>query len=124
MHVQHALGAATGGKIAATTVEGRRRFTVLVRCRRDYRSDLEQLRRILVMAPSGAQVPVGQLAQIRVTTGPPMYRDENGRLSGIVYVDTDTSDLVGFVRAAQKRVTERVKLPPGITLDWTGQYEF
>ena len=76
------------------------------------------------MAPSGAQVPVGQLAQIRVTTGPPMYRDENGRLSGIVYVDTDISDLVGFVRAAQERVTSRVKLPAGITLDWTGQYEF
>src|SRR5215813_15305020 len=61
---------------------------------------------------------------IRTTTGPPMYRDENGRLSGIVYVDTDTADLVGFVNAAQRRVTERVKLSPGITLDWTGQYEF
>jgi Cu(I)/Ag(I) efflux system membrane protein CusA/SilA len=124
MQVQNTLEAATGGKMVATTVEGRRRFTVLVRYPRDYRSDLEQLRRILVMAPSGVQVPVGQLAQIRVTTGPPMYRDENGRLSGVVYVDTDTSDLVGFVRAAQERATSRVKLPAGITLDWTGQYEF
>src|SRR5204862_7553946 len=94
--------AAWGGKMVTTTVEGRRRFTVLVRYPRDYRSDLEQLRRILVMAPSGAQVPVGQLARISVTTGPPMYRDENGRLSGLVYVDTDTSDLVGFVGAAQE----------------------
>ena len=67
MQIQNTLEAATGGKIAATTVEGRRRFTVLVRYPRDYRSDIEQLRRILVMAPSGAQVPVGQLAQIRVT---------------------------------------------------------
>lgn len=124
MQVQNTLEAATGGKMVATTVEGRRRFTVLVRYPRDYRSDLERLRRILVMTSSGAQVPVGQLAQIRVTTGPPMYRDENGRLAGIVYVDTDTSDLVGFVRAAQERVASRVKLSAGITLEWTGQYEF
>jgi Cu(I)/Ag(I) efflux system membrane protein CusA/SilA len=122
--VQNTIEAATGGKVATTTVEGRRRFTVLVRYPRDFRSDVEALRRILVMTASGVQVPVGQLAQIRVTTGPPMYRDENGRLSGVVYVDTDTSDLVGFVREARRRVTERVKLPPGITIDWTGQYEF
>jgi copper/silver efflux system protein len=124
MQIENTLEAATGGKIAATTVEGRRRFTVLVRYPRDFRSDLEQLRRILVMTPSGAQVPVGQLAKIRVTTGPPMYRDENGRLAGVVYVDTDTSDLVGFVGAAKQRVTSRVKLPQGVTLDWAGQYEF
>ena len=122
--IQNTLEAATGGKMVTTTIEGRRRFTVLVRYPRDYRSDLDQLRRILVMTSSGAQVPVGQLARISVTTGPPMYRDENGRLCGIVYVDTDSSDLVGFVRAARERVTSRVKLPPGITLDWTGQFEF
>jgi Cu(I)/Ag(I) efflux system membrane protein CusA/SilA len=110
--------------MAATTVEGRRRFTVLVRYPRDFRSDLDALRRVLVMTPSGAQVPIGQVARIRVTTGPPMYRDENGRLAGVVYVDTAVSDLVGFVRAAQRRVAGRVTLPPGITLDWTGQYEF
>jgi len=124
MDVENTLEAATGGKMATTTVEGRRRFTVLVRYPRDFRSDLDTLRRILVMTPSGAQVPLGQVARIRVTTGPPMYRDENGRLAGIVYVDTAASDLVGFVRAAQRRVAERVTLPPGITLDWTGQYEF
>jgi Cu(I)/Ag(I) efflux system membrane protein CusA/SilA len=76
------------------------------------------------MTPSGAQVPVGQLADIRVVSGPAMYRDENGRLAGVVYVDTAASDLVGFVEAAQRRVAEHVKLPPGITLEWTGQYEF
>ena len=110
--------------MATTTVEGRRRFTVLVRYPRDFRSDLETLAPVLVMAPGGVQVPVGQVAQIRVTTGPPMYRDENGRLSGIVYVDTEASDLVGFVQEAQHRVASSVKLPAGITLEWTGQYEF
>jgi Cu(I)/Ag(I) efflux system membrane protein CusA/SilA len=124
MQIENTLEAATGGKIATTTVEGRRRFTVLLRYPRDFRSDPEALRRILVMTPSGAQVPIGQLAKIQIVTGPPMYKDENGRLSAIVYVDTATSDLVGFVRAAQRRVAERVKLPAGITLDWTGQFEF
>ena len=124
MQVQNTLEAATGGKMVTTTVEGRRRFTVLVRYPRDDRSDLARLRRILVMTPSGMQVPVGQLAQIRVTNGPPMYRDENGRLAGVVYLDTDTSDLVGFVGAARQRVASRVALPPGVTLNWAGQYEF
>jgi Cu(I)/Ag(I) efflux system membrane protein CusA/SilA len=124
MQVQNTLEAATGGKVATTTVEGRRRFTVLVRYLRDFRSDPEALRRILIMSPSGVQVPIGQLAKIQIVSGPPMYKDENGRLSGVVYVDTTTSDLVGFVHAAQKRVADRVKLPPGATLDWTGQFEF
>ncbi|MDQ6892765.1 MAG: efflux RND transporter permease subunit [Acidobacteriota bacterium] len=124
MQIENTLEAATGGKMVTTTVEGRRRFTVLVRYLRDFRSDLEALRRVLVMTPSGAQIPIGQLARIQVVSGPSMYRDENGRLSGIVYVDTTTSDLVGFVRAAQRLVAERVKLPAGVTLDWTGQFEF
>lgn len=124
MQIQNTLEAATGGKMATTTVEGRRRFTVLVRYPRDFRSDPDALRRILVKTPSGAQVPIGELARIQVTSGPPMYKDENGRLSGVVYVDTATSDLVGFVHAAQKRVAERVKVPAGITLDWAGQFEF
>ena len=124
MQVQNTLEAATGGKLATTTVEGRRRFTVLVRYPRDFRSDPEALRRILIRTPSGAQIPIGQVAAIRVASGPPMYRDENGRLSGVVYVDTAASDLVGFVHLAQKRVAERVRVPPGITLEWAGQFEF
>ena len=124
MDVENTIEAATGGKTATTTVEGRRRFTVLVRYPRDFRSDLDHLRRIQVMTPSGAPVPIGQVARLQVTTGPPMYRDENGRLAGVVYVDTDASDLSGFVGSAQRRVAGRVALPPGTTLDWTGQYEF
>ncbi|MCA1610097.1 MAG: efflux RND transporter permease subunit, partial [Acidobacteria bacterium] len=124
MQIENTLEAATGGKMVTTTVEGRRRFTVLVRYPRDSRSDLESLKRVLVMTPSGAQIPMGQLATLRIVSGPPMYKDENGRLSGIVYVDTTTSDLVGFVHGAQRRVGERVKLPAGVTLDWTGQFEF
>ena len=123
MEIENTLEAATGGKIAATTVEGRRRSTVLVRYLRDFRSDLEQLRRILITTPSGVQVPVGQLAR-SVSPGssdvPRRERPTDRRR----YVDFDTSDLVGLVRGARERVASRVKLPPGITLDWTGQYEF
>ncbi|MGH9442685.1 MAG: efflux RND transporter permease subunit [Thermoanaerobaculia bacterium] len=122
--IESTLEAAAGGRIVTTTVEGRRRFTVLVRYSRDFRSDLESLRRILVMAPDGAYVPIGQVAQIRFASGPPMFRDEDGRLTGIVYVDTDASDLAGFVRAAKRRIESRVTVPSGVTLDWTGQYEF
>jgi Cu(I)/Ag(I) efflux system membrane protein CusA/SilA len=124
MQIENTLEAATGGKMATMTVEGRRRFSVLVRYPRDFRSDLDALRRVLVMTPSGAQVPIGEVAALQIVTGPPMYKDENGRLSAIVYVDTTTSDLVGFVHGAQRRVAERVKLPAGVTLEWTGQFEF
>jgi Cu(I)/Ag(I) efflux system membrane protein CusA/SilA len=124
MQIENTLEAATGGKIATTTVEGRRRFSVLVRYPRDFRSDLDSLRRVLVMTPAGAQVPIGELAAIQIVSGPPMYKDENGRLSAIVYVDTTASDIVGFVHAAQRRVAERVTLPAGVTLEWTGQFEF
>jgi len=124
MDVERTLEAAVGGKIATTTVEGRRRFTVIVRYARDYRSDIESLRRVLVATPAGASVPVGELARIDFASGPPMYRDENGRLTSVVYVDTASRDLLGFVRSAQERVRQRVKLPSGATLEWTGQYEF
>jgi Cu(I)/Ag(I) efflux system membrane protein CusA/SilA len=124
MDVERTLEAAVGGKMATTTVEGRRRFSVLVRYARDFRSDLDALRRILVATPSGASVPIGELARIAVDSGPPMYRDENGRLTSVVYVDTASRDLLGFVRSAQARVRDRVALPPGTTLEWTGQYEF
>jgi Cu(I)/Ag(I) efflux system membrane protein CusA/SilA len=124
MDVERTLEAAVGGKMATTTVEGRRRFSVLVRYARDFRSDLDALRRVLVATPSGASVPIGELARIAVDSGPPMYRDENGRLTSVVYVDTASRDLLGFVRSAQARVRDRVALPPGTTLEWTGQYEF
>src|SRR5260370_14927089 len=81
MQVQNTLEAATGGKVATTTVEGRRRFTVLVRYPRDFRSDPEALRRILIMSPSGVQVPIGQLAKIQLARGPPIYNATNGRPS-------------------------------------------
>ncbi len=94
-----------------------------VRYLRDYRSDIDALQRVLVNTPSGAQIPLGQIADISLKTGPGMIRDENGRLSGYVYVDVSGRDIGGYVTDAKKVVAEKVSVPAGYQLVWSGQYE-
>jgi Cu(I)/Ag(I) efflux system membrane protein CusA/SilA len=118
------LMSAVGGDQVSTTVEGRERYSVNVRYLRDYRSDVNALERVLVATPSGAQIPLGQIADIRMRTGPGMIRDENGRLSGYVYVDVSGRDIGSYVRDAKKAVADKVKVPSGYELVWSGQYEF
>jgi copper/silver efflux system protein len=115
---------AVGGKTIATTVEGRERYPISVRYARDYRSDLDSLRRILVPAPTGAQVPLGEIADLSYHTGPPSIRDENGQLVGFVFVDVTTDDIDGYVRAAGARLSERIHFPPGYYIQWAGQFEY
>ena len=117
---------AIGGENVTTTVEGRERYPVNVRYLRDYRSDLDKLTRTLVMAPNGTQIPIAQLADIKLVTGPSMIRDENGRLSGYVYVDFDTSkrDIGSYVADAKKVLRENLTLPTGYQLIWSGQFEY
>jgi Cu(I)/Ag(I) efflux system membrane protein CusA/SilA len=122
--VQEVIQAAVGGENITRTIEGRERYPVNVRYEAGFRQDLPDLERILVKAPSGAQVPLAQLADITLTPGPAMIRDEGGQLAGYVYVDTATRDIGGYVDAAKRAVAEKVKLPAGYTLQWTGQYEF
>lgn len=122
--VQDVVQAAVGGMTVTRTVEGRERYPVNVRYERDFRDDLPALARVLVKTPSGAHVPLAQLAEIALTEGPAMIRDENGLLAGYVYVDTGTSDLGGYVASAQEAVAEALTLPAGYTLQWTGDYEF
>jgi Cu(I)/Ag(I) efflux system membrane protein CusA/SilA len=117
------LMSAVGGEPVTTTIEGRERYPVNVRYLRDYRSDLEALRRVLVSTPSGAQIPIAQIADISLKTGPGMIRDENGRLSGYVYVDVSGRDIGGYVNEAKKVVSEKVSVPAGYQLVWSGQYE-
>jgi Cu(I)/Ag(I) efflux system membrane protein CusA/SilA len=116
---------AVGGENVTTTVEGRERYPVNVRYLRDYRSDPDKLSRTFVMAPNGTQIPLGQIADIQMVTGPAMIRDENGRLSGYVYVDIDTSqrDIGGYVADAKKVLREKIQLPAGYELIWSGQFE-
>jgi len=95
-----------------------------VRYARDFRESIPALERVLVKTPSGAKVPLGQLAAVELTTGPAMIRDEDARLAGYVYVDTATSDIGGYVDQAKAAIAQRLQLPAGYTLQWTGQYEF
>ncbi|MGH7534259.1 MAG: efflux RND transporter permease subunit, partial [Gemmatimonadales bacterium] len=121
--VQDVILSAVGGENVTTTIEGRARFPVNVRYPRELRDDLERLGRVLVMTPSGAQVPLSQVAELKTVLGPSMIRNENGLLAGYVYVDTADSDIGGFVERAKAAVAARVSLKPGYSLEWSGQYE-
>jgi Cu(I)/Ag(I) efflux system membrane protein CusA/SilA len=122
--VQDVIMSAVGGENVTTTIEGRERYPVNVRYMRDYRSSLEKLKRTLISTETGAQIPIAQVADLKLVSGPSMIRDENGRLSGYVYVDLAGRDVGGYVEEAKRVVREKVKMPPGYTLVWSGQYEF
>jgi Cu(I)/Ag(I) efflux system membrane protein CusA/SilA len=122
--VQGVVMSAVGGENVTTTIEGRERYPVNVRYLQDFRSDINRLSRVLVPVMDGTtQIPVSQLAEIRLSSGPAMLRDENGMLNGYVYVDVAGRDVGSYVEDAKKQVREKVKLPAGYTLVWSGQYE-
>jgi Cu(I)/Ag(I) efflux system membrane protein CusA/SilA len=121
--VQDVILSAVGGENVTATVEGRARFPVNVRYPRELRDDLERLGRVLVMTPSGAQVPLSQVATLETVTGPSMIRNENGLLVGYVYVDIAGRDVGGYVEEAKRRVASQLPLPAGYSLEWSGQYE-
>jgi len=122
--VEMAIESAIGGANVTTTIEGRERYPVNVRYQRAYRTDLEAIRRTLIATPSGAQIPLEQVADIATTTGPSVLRTEQGQLLGYVYVDVGDRDLGGYVDEAKAVVASSVTLPPGYTLEWSGQYEY
>jgi len=122
--VEDVIESAIGGQNVTRTIEGRERYPVNVRYERGFRENLPDLERVLVKTSMGSQIPLSQLADITLTPGPSMIRDENGQLAGYVYVDTATTDIGGYVNRAKRAIAERVKLPTGYTLLWTGQYEF
>ncbi|MGH9258059.1 MAG: efflux RND transporter permease subunit [Vicinamibacterales bacterium] len=122
--VQDVIQSALGGANVTQTVEGRERYPVNVRYAREFRESLPAIERVLVQTPLGARVPLGQLAEIVLTPGPAMIRDEDAQLAGYVYVDTATSDIGGYVDSARAAIARDLQLPTGYTLQWTGQYEF
>jgi len=115
---------AVGGKNITQTIEGRERYPVNVRYARELRDDIESLRRVLVASPTGAHVPIGQLADIRVTTGPPVIKSEDAQLVGYVFIDIADRDIGSYVAEAQEVVASNVELPTGYYLVWSGQYEY
>ena len=115
---------AIGGDNVTTTVEGRERYPVNVRYMRDFRSDLDGLGRVLVPASGGArQIPLSQLATIRIASGPAMLRDEDGLLTGYVFVDVEGRDLNSYVAEADQVIRSQVTVPPGYAWLWSGQFE-
>jgi len=124
MDVSKMIESAIGGESITTTIEGRERYPVNVRYLRELRDDLDKLGRVLVSAPNGAQVPIAQLAELRMVSGPAMIRDEDGMLAGYVYVDMAGRDVGGYVEDLKRIVKEKIELPTGYTLTWSGQYEF
>src|SRR5216117_729489 len=122
--VNDIVESAIGGKNITTTVEGRERYPVNTRYARDFREDLDALKRVLVPTPTGAQVPISMLADIQYKTGPPSVRSENGKLVGFVFVDITTSDIAGYVRKASQQLTQRIQYPPGYYIEWAGQFQY
>ncbi|WP_373499635.1 efflux RND transporter permease subunit [Desulfococcus sp.] len=135
--VQEVIQSAIGGMNISRTVEGRERYPINVRYPRELRDDVEKLKRVLVPAQMGgsgamgaaggagmAQIPLAQLADIRVTTGPAMIRDEDAMLAGYVFIDVTARDIGGYVEEAKRVIQERLALPAGYFLSWSGQYEF
>ncbi len=151
--VNDIIETAIGGKTIATTVEGRERYPISVRYARDFREDLDALKRVLVPLPMSSermsvgaserlsvgqgmnaptlkrsdaptQIPISMLADISYKTGPPSIRNENGQLVGFVFVDITSDDIQGYVDAASKRINEAVQFPPGYYMQWAGQFEY
>ena len=121
---QEVVTSAIGGDNVTTTVEGRARYPINVRYMRDFRSDIPALERVLVPVQDGKrQIPLAQLADVKVATGPGMIRDEDGMLTGYVYVDVAGRDIAGYVDEARTLLDNRLALPAGYSVRWSGQYE-
>jgi len=121
--VSLAIESAIGGAAVSQTVEGRERYPVSVRYARDFREDPARLERVLIATPSGAQIPLAQVARLEFRMGPPMIRSESGQLLGLVSVDPGERPVVDYVAQARRVVAEQVKLPAGVRLEWAGLYQ-
>lgn len=120
---QSVIQTALGGMKLAESVEGRERYDIMLRYDRPFRETRDDLENILVPTPTGAHIPLGELAAVSFTEGPPMIRSENARLTGWVFVDIEGRDLGGYVAEARRVVDSAVALPPGYAIEWSGQYE-
>jgi Cu(I)/Ag(I) efflux system membrane protein CusA/SilA len=122
--VQSVVASAIGGETVGETIEGRRRFPISVRYPRELRDSVEKLKSLPIVTESGAQITLGTVATLSISDGPPMLRSENARLAGWIYVDIRGRDLASVVKEAKQAVAREVKLPPGVSVAWSGQFEF
>jgi Cu(I)/Ag(I) efflux system membrane protein CusA/SilA len=122
--VQQAVESGIGGMNVAENIEGRQRYPINVRYQRDFRDNIEELSRVLIATSSGAQIPISEVAKVSFSRGPAMIRDEDGQLTGYVYIDLNTSNYGGFVNQASNLLAQKLQLPAGYTYQWSGEYEF
>ena len=122
--LQSLAGTLVGGENVGQTLEGRERFPINVRYPRDLRDSVDKLRALPLLTAGGEQVTLGELAEVRISEGPPMLKSENARLSNWIYVDLRDRDLQSAVTEMQQRVAKEVALPQGVTLSWSGQFEY
>jgi Cu(I)/Ag(I) efflux system membrane protein CusA/SilA len=122
--VQEVVRTALGGMRVAQTVEGLERYPINIRYPRDVRDSLEKLRNLPIVTPSGARIPLAEVAELRIDPGPGLIKTEDARLNGWIYVDIEGRDIGTYVVEAQRVVSEQVKLPAGYSISWSGQYEY
>jgi Cu(I)/Ag(I) efflux system membrane protein CusA/SilA len=122
--VHDVVRTAIGGMTITESVEGLERYPVNLRYPRDYRGSVEELRALPLIAPTGAEIPLGRVAEISISDGPGVIRSENARLNGWIYVDITGVDIGSYVAEAQRAVAEQIELPAGYSLSWSGQYEY
>jgi Cu(I)/Ag(I) efflux system membrane protein CusA/SilA len=122
--VQRAITSAVGGDTIIENVEGRERYPISIRYAADFRDNADKLRQVLIATSTNAQVPLGELAKVSFSRGPTMIRDEDAALTGYVYLDLNTRDYGGFVERADKLLHDKLALPMGYSLKWSGEYEF
>jgi Cu(I)/Ag(I) efflux system membrane protein CusA/SilA len=122
--VQDVIQSAIGGMNVTWTVEGRERYPVNLRYSRELRDNVDMLRRVLVPTPTGAQVPLSQLADLEIRKGPPAIKSENARLNAWIYVDLEGVDVGTWVSRARETLAQQLELPSGYSIAWSGQYEY
>ena len=122
--VQEVVRLALGGMRVAQTVEGLERYPINIRYPRDVRDSLEKLRNLPIVTPTGAHIPLAEVAEIRIDNGPGLIKTENARINGWIYIDIEGRDLGSYVEQAQRAVSENIELPPGYSISWSGQYEY
>src|SRR5438445_4420855 len=122
--VQTAVASGIGGQNIAENIEGRERYPINIRYQRDFRDNVDKMRGVLIGTPSGAQIPLGQIAKVSFSHGPAIIQDDVGALTGYVYIDLKDTNYGGFVTDATRRFEQQLKLPANYSFQWSGEYEF
>src|SRR5260370_14743540 len=122
--VQRAVSSGIGGQNIAENIEGRERYPINVRYERHFRDAPQRMRGVLIGTPSRSQIPLGEVARVNFSRGPSMIRDEDGALSGYIYIDLKDANYGGFVSQATRQLKAKLRLAAGYTFQWSGEYEF